>query len=76
MIARWSAISSVPHEDGKQQQLWAEGARVSAWAWSDDRQRWEREDGLHWSEGEDGPTHWCPMAEVPVFAAEAMKVAA
>ncbi len=27
-------------------------------------------------EGEDGPTHWCPMAEAPAAAAEAMKVAA
>ena len=67
MMARWIPISEVVHEDGEQVQLWAEHANVYAWSWSDDRQRWERDgaDGLHWGEGEYGPTHFCAMAEPP-----------
>ena len=67
---RWLPISRVRHEDGEQVQLWAEGARVSAWSWSSDRRRWERDgaDGIHWTEGDEyGPTHFCPLNEPPRF---------
>lgn len=65
---RWLPISAVAHEDGEQVQLWAEHARVSAWAWSDARQRWERDgaDGVHWTEGDEyGPTHFRVLSEPP-----------
>lgn len=61
----WAPIATAPHDEGLRVQLWAEHARVCEWEWSEDHQRWERESGIHWAEGEDGPTHWCPMAEPP-----------
>ena len=68
MTPSWLPIALAPHVDGDQVHLWAEHARVSAWAWSADRQRWERDgaDGVHWAEADEyGPTHFCLLAEAP-----------
>lgn len=73
-MTNWLPISDLVREDGLQVQLWAEYARVSAWTWSDDRQRWERDgaDGIHWAEGDEyGPTHFCLLAEAPMMMARA-----
>ena len=67
-MGTWLPISQVPHEDGEQVHLWTQFARVSVWAWSEARQRWERDgaDGIHWAEGDEyGPTHFCPLMKEP-----------
>lgn len=58
--AAWLAIEDAPH-DGSPVELWAEGAMVFAWTWDATNQRWSTEDGLHWPEGEYGPTHSRPL---------------
>ena len=64
-MIEWQPISTAP-KDGTWVLLYHKGAKLHEWYW--DGGIWTDDDmrnGLEWSDGEYGPTHWMPRPEPP-----------